>query len=47
MALTELAAEAVPGSLRRELAVEVRDALGPVLVARMIFEAVILRAAQT
>jgi hypothetical protein len=42
-ALTELAADVVPGSLRRELAIEVRDEHGPVLIARMIFEAVILR----
>jgi hypothetical protein len=45
-ALAELAFEVVPGSLRRELAVEVRDGLGPVLIARMIFEAVILRPPQ-
>lgn len=43
--LSELARDVVPGSLKRELAVEVRDELGPVLRARMIFEAVILRSA--
>ncbi len=43
--LAELAREVVPGSSRRELAVEVRDAQGPVLVARMTFEALILRSA--
>ena len=42
-ALAELALEVVPGSLRRELSVEVRDEHGPVMIARMIFEAVILR----
>ena len=44
-ALTELARDVIPGCLRRELAIEVRDSLGPVLIARMIFEAVILRPA--
>jgi uncharacterized membrane protein len=44
-ALAELAKDVVPGSLRRELAVEVRDESGPVLIARMIFEALILRPA--
>ncbi|HEX8240160.1 MAG TPA: hypothetical protein VF574_10520 [Allosphingosinicella sp.] len=44
-ALTELAADVVPGSVRRELTVEVRDEQGPVLMARMIFEALILRPA--
>ena len=43
-ALAELARDVIPGSLRRELAVEVRDELGPVLRALMHFEAVILRA---
>lgn len=44
-ALAELARDVIPGSLKRELAVEVRDALGPVLRALMTFEAVILRPA--
>jgi hypothetical protein len=44
-ALAELATEVVPGSLRRELAVEVRDEQGPVLIATMRFEAVILQPA--
>jgi hypothetical protein len=44
-ALTELARDVIPGSLRRRLSVEVRDELGPVLVAVMTFEAVILRPA--
>ncbi|HVI34409.1 DUF6894 family protein [Phenylobacterium sp.] len=42
-ALTELARDVVPGSLKRELAVEVRDDAGPVLVARLTFEALVLR----
>jgi hypothetical protein len=44
-ALAELARDVIPGSLRRELSIEVRDEQGPVLIARMIFEAVILRTA--
>ena len=44
-ALAELARDVIPGSLRRELAIEVRDESGPVLRARMTFEAVILRPA--
>ena len=43
MSLTELVRGLVAGSLRRELVIEVRDALGPVLTARMRFEAVVLR----
>ena len=43
--LAELAREVIPGSLQRVLAVEVRDALGPVLKAMMHFEAIILRPA--
>ena len=42
-ALTELARDVIPGSLKRELAVEVRDELGPVLKAILTFEAVIVR----
>jgi hypothetical protein len=44
-ALAELARDVIPGSLKRRLSVEVRDELGPVLVAVMTFEAVILRPA--
>lgn len=44
-ALAELARDVLPGSLRRELAVEVRDEAGPVLKALMRFEATILRPA--
>jgi hypothetical protein len=43
--LAELARDVLPGSLKRELAVEVRDHDGPVLDALMKFEAIILRAA--
>jgi hypothetical protein len=42
-ALAELARDVIPGSLKRELAVEVRDELGPILKARLTFEAVIVR----
>ncbi|MDT9598537.1 DUF6894 family protein [Sphingosinicella rhizophila] len=42
-ALTELARDVIPGHLKRELAVDVRDEDGPVLTAKMTFEAVILR----
>lgn len=41
-ALAELAVDVLPGSLRRELAIEVRDERGPVLKALMRFEAIIL-----
>lgn len=41
--LAEYAREVIPGSLKRVLSVEVRDALGPVLRAMMHFETVILR----
>jgi hypothetical protein len=44
-ALAELARDVIPGSLKRKLSIEVRDELGPVLVAVMTFEAVILRPA--
>jgi hypothetical protein len=40
-----LARNVIPGSWRRELAIEVRDERGPVLMVRMIFEALILRTA--
>jgi hypothetical protein len=42
-ALAEIACDAIPGSVRRQLSVEVRDAQGPVLLATMAFEAVPLR----
>jgi hypothetical protein len=41
--LAELACDVLPGSLQRDLAVEVRDSSGPVLKALLRFEAVILR----
>ena len=42
-ALADMARDVIPGSMRRNLAVEVRDDQGPVLKAVMSFEAVILR----
>ncbi len=42
-ALAELARDVIPRSLKRKLAVEVWDALGPVLRAILTFDAVILR----
>lgn len=42
-ALAELARDVLPGSLKRELAIEVRDELGPVMIARMTFETMIMR----
>ena len=45
--LAELARNVVPGTLKRELAVEVRDEFGPVLKAGMSFEAIALRPAYT
>ncbi len=44
-ALAEMARDVILGSMRRKLAIEVRDEQGPVLIATMIFEAVILRTA--
>ena len=44
MTLAGLARDVLPGSSRRELAIEVRDDQGPVLMARMTFEAKMLRA---
>jgi hypothetical protein len=41
-ALAELARDVVPGADRRVLTIEVRDAQGPVLEARLTFEAIIL-----
>lgn len=41
--LAELAEDVIPGALKRTLKVEVRDVFGPVLMAFLIFEAVILR----
>ena len=42
-ALADLARDVIPGSVRRHLSVEVRDDQGPVMIAMMMFEAVILR----
>ena len=40
--LAELARDVLPGSLRRDLAVEVRDERQPVLKAKLRFEAILL-----
>lgn len=42
VSLAELARDVLPGSVKRELAVEVRDARQPVLRALLTFEALIL-----
>jgi hypothetical protein len=42
LSLAELARDALPGSAKRKLAVEVRDETQPVLVATLTFEAVLL-----
>jgi hypothetical protein len=44
-ALAELARDVIPGHLQRRLAVEVRDEYGPVMVAVLTFEALVLRPA--
>jgi hypothetical protein len=42
--LGDLARDVIPGNVNRELAVEVRDAQGPVLIVKITFEAIVLRA---
>jgi hypothetical protein len=42
--LADLARDVIPGNVSRELAVEVRDAQGPVLIVKITFEAIVLRA---
>ena len=42
LSLAELARDVLPGSERRVLSVEVRDERQPILVATLIFEAIIL-----
>ena len=42
LSLTELARDVLPGSMRRDLAVEVRDEHQPVLKAKLRFEAILL-----
>ena len=42
LSLTELARDVLPGSMRRDLAVEVRDERQPVLKAKLRFEAILL-----
>lgn len=41
--LAEIAREVIPGKMKHELAVEVRDEHGPLLKALMTFEAILLR----
>lgn len=43
LSLAELARDVLPGSVKRTLTVEVRDAQQPVLRATLVFEAVILQ----
>jgi hypothetical protein len=42
LSLAELARDVLPGSMRREIVIEVRDERRPVMEARLIFEAVLL-----
>jgi len=42
LSLTELARDVLPGSIRRVLAVEVRDAIRPILRDVLTFEAIVL-----
>ena len=40
--LAELARDVLPGSVRRKLVIEARDERGPVMIASLTFEAVVL-----
>ena len=42
LSLAELARDILPGSVKRTLAVEVRDERQPVLISTLIFEAIVL-----
>ena len=42
LSLAELARDVLPGSIRRTLTVEVRDERQPVMLAKLLFEAIIL-----
>jgi hypothetical protein len=42
--LADLARDVIPGNVNREFVVEVRDAQGPVLIVKITFEAIVLRA---
>ena len=44
ISLAELAREVLPGSIKRELSVEVRDAFQPILRDVLTFEAIVLAA---
>jgi hypothetical protein len=41
LALAELARDVLPGSIKRNLAVEVRDERQPVMSGKLVFEAII------
>jgi hypothetical protein len=41
LSLAELAADVLPGSIKRNLAVEVRDERQPVMTAKLVFEAIV------
>jgi hypothetical protein len=41
LSLAELARDVLPGSTKRNLAVEVRDERQPVMTAKLVFEAII------
>jgi hypothetical protein len=42
-ALAQIAVDVIPKTLKRTLAIEVRDNDGPVMITTLIFEAIILR----
>ena len=42
LSLAELAREVLPGSIKRELSVEVRDAIQPILKDVLTFEGIVL-----
>ena len=43
LSLAELARDVLPGSIKRTLTVEVRDERQPVMMAKLLFEAIILQ----
>ena len=43
-ALAQIAVDVIPKTIKRTLAIEVRDSDGPVMITTLIFEAIILRA---
>ena len=42
LSLAELARDVLPGSVKRTLCVEVRDERQPILIATLVFEAIVL-----